>query len=61
VIEKLRQSVFAIHDLPVEVQALARSVYADALRIAFAASTAFALLSFIFSWAARTGVMQRKS
>jgi len=60
-IEKLRRSVFAIHDLPLDIQARVRALYGDALFIAFAASSSFALLAFLFSWAHRTAAMQRKS
>jgi hypothetical protein len=38
-----------------------RALYSDALRIAFAASSAFALLAFVFSLAHRTGSLHRKS
>ncbi|KAK4162904.1 putative amino acid transporter [Cladorrhinum sp. PSN259] len=60
-IEKLRKSLFAINDLPPATQLAVRALYCDALRIAFAASSACALLSFLFSWAHRTGSLQRKA
>ncbi|KAK0631296.1 major facilitator superfamily domain-containing protein [Immersiella caudata] len=60
-IEKLRKSVFALQDLPPAIQAAVRALYGDALLVAFAASSAFALLAFVFSWAHRTEAMQRKS
>ncbi|KAK5662271.1 hypothetical protein OQA88_8176 [Cercophora sp. LCS_1] len=59
-IDKLRKSVFALRELEPAVEMAVRALYGDALRIAFAASSAFALLAFIFSWAHRTGAMQRK-
>jgi len=37
-----------------------RALYCDALRIAFAASSAFAFLAFLFSLAHKTGSLQRK-
>jgi hypothetical protein len=57
-IEKLRRSVFALEELPVELQAAVREVYSKALLVAFGASSAFALLAFIFSWAHRTEAMK---
>lgn len=60
-IEKLRKSVFVLEELPAELQAAVRNVYRGALLVAFGASTAFAFLAFVFSWAHRTEAMQRKS
>ncbi|EEU33637.1 uncharacterized protein NECHADRAFT_56352 [Fusarium vanettenii 77-13-4] len=60
-IERLRQSILVLRDLPPELQTAVRTLYCDALRVAFAASSSFALLSFIFSWAAKTGMLKRKS
>ncbi|KAL2260310.1 hypothetical protein VTK26DRAFT_5718 [Humicola hyalothermophila] len=59
-IEKLRKSLFALEELPQDLQVAVRALYCDALRFAFAASSAFALLSFLFSLAHRTGPMERK-
>ncbi|KAL2172334.1 hypothetical protein VTG60DRAFT_6173 [Thermothelomyces hinnuleus] len=59
-VEKLRQSLFSIGELPPSLQAAVRALYCDALRIAFAASSAFALLSFLFSLAHKTGPLERK-
>ncbi|KAL2162505.1 hypothetical protein VTH06DRAFT_7419 [Thermothelomyces fergusii] len=59
-VEKLRQSLFAIGELPPSLQAAVRALYHDALRIAFATSSAFALLSFLFSLAHKTGLLERK-
>jgi hypothetical protein len=53
--------VFALQDLPPTIQAAVRELYGDALLVAFATSSAFALLAFVFSWAHRTEAMQRKS
>ncbi|KAK0615559.1 major facilitator superfamily domain-containing protein [Bombardia bombarda] len=60
-VEKLRKSVFALRDLPPATEIAVRALYGDALRIAFAASSGFALLAFAFSWAHKTGVLQRKT
>ncbi|KAK1831985.1 major facilitator superfamily domain-containing protein [Podospora conica] len=60
-VEKLRKSIFALKDLPLEMELAVRALYGDALRIAFAASSGFALMAFILSWAHRTGSMQRKN
>ncbi|KAH8890352.1 MFS general substrate transporter [Thozetella sp. PMI_491] len=60
-IEKLRKSVFALDELPPEAQLAVRGVYSHALRFAFGASSAFALLSFLFSLAHRTGALTRRS
>ncbi|KAL2132697.1 hypothetical protein VTI74DRAFT_3460 [Chaetomium olivicolor] len=59
-IEKLRQSLFALRELSPALEAAVRALYCDALRIAFAASSSFALLAFLFSLAQRTGSLQRK-
>lgn len=59
--KKLRKSVFALQELSPELEKAVRALYCDALRIAFAASSAFALLAFLFSLAHRTGSLQRKS
>ncbi|KAK1750899.1 major facilitator superfamily domain-containing protein [Echria macrotheca] len=59
-IEKLRKSVFALRDLPPPLEQAVRALYGDALRIAFAASSGFALLAFLFSWAQKTGALQRR-
>ncbi|KAK3998131.1 putative amino acid transporter [Cladorrhinum sp. PSN332] len=59
-VEKLRKSLFAINELPPATQLAVRALYGDALRIAFATSSACALLAFLFSWAHRTGSLQRK-
>jgi len=47
-------------ELPPALEMAVRALYCDALRIAFAASSAFALLAFLFSLAHRTGSMQEK-
>ncbi|KAK3381747.1 major facilitator superfamily domain-containing protein [Podospora didyma] len=60
-VEKLRKSVFALRDLPLETEIAVRGLYSNVLRIAFAASSGFALLAFAFSWAHRTGALKRKS
>ena len=60
IVEKLRHSVFALSDLPPELQVAARAVYGDALRVAFFASSSFALLAFVFSWAVKSGSLRRK-
>ncbi|KAK0658001.1 major facilitator superfamily-domain-containing protein [Cercophora newfieldiana] len=60
-IEKLRKSVFALQELPPALQEAVRELYCDALLVAFVASSGFALLAFLFSWAHRTEAMQRKS
>ncbi|KAK3349780.1 major facilitator superfamily domain-containing protein [Lasiosphaeria hispida] len=60
-IEKLRKSVFALRDLPPATEMAVRALYGDALKIAFAASSSFALMAFVFSWAHKTGSLQRKS
>ncbi|KAK3316933.1 major facilitator superfamily domain-containing protein [Apodospora peruviana] len=60
-IEKLRKSIYALQELPVETEAAVRVLYGDAIKIAFAASSGFALLAFVFSWAQRTGSLQRKT
>lgn len=60
-IEKLRKSVFALLELPLEQQVAVRGLYGKALRVSFAASSGFALLAFLFSLFHRTGSMQRKS
>ncbi|KAH7629491.1 major facilitator superfamily domain-containing protein [Sordaria sp. MPI-SDFR-AT-0083] len=59
-IEKLRKSVFALRELSPELEKAVRALYGDALRISFLASTSFALLAFLFSFAHRTGKLQRK-
>ncbi|KAK4213882.1 major facilitator superfamily domain-containing protein [Rhypophila decipiens] len=59
-IEILRKSVSAINDLPAEQQVAVRGLYAHAVRVSFAASSAFALLAFAFSWAHRTSSMTRE-
>jgi hypothetical protein len=59
-IEKLRQSLFALNELPAALEMAVRVLYCDALRIAFAASSGFALLAFVFSMAQKTGSLQRK-
>ncbi|KAK3400775.1 major facilitator superfamily domain-containing protein [Sordaria brevicollis] len=59
-IDKLRKSVFALRELSPELEKAVRALYGDALRISFLASTAFALLAFLFSFAHKTGKMQRK-
>ncbi|KAK3902307.1 major facilitator superfamily domain-containing protein [Staphylotrichum tortipilum] len=59
-IERLRKSLFAINELSPTLEAAVRSLYCDALRIAFAASSAFAFLAFVFSLAHRTGSLGRK-
>ncbi|KAK3332623.1 major facilitator superfamily domain-containing protein [Cercophora scortea] len=59
-IEKLRQSVFALRDLPPDIEIAVRALYHDAIRIAFSASSAFALLAFGFSWAHKTGSLARR-
>ncbi|KAK4139266.1 major facilitator superfamily-domain-containing protein [Dichotomopilus funicola] len=59
-IEKLRQSLFSISELPPVLEVAVRALYADALRIAFAASSAFAAVSFLFSLAQKTGSLQRR-
>ncbi|KAM7197557.1 Major facilitator superfamily domain containing protein [Rhypophila sp. PSN 637] len=60
-IEILRKSVSAINDLPTEQQEAVRGLYVHAVRISFAASSAFALLAFAFSWAHRTSSMAREA
>ena len=60
-VDKLRKSLFALRELPPDIQMAVRALYSDALRIAFAASSSFAFLAFLFSWAHRTGSMGRKS
>ncbi|KAK4183244.1 putative amino acid transporter [Podospora australis] len=60
-VEKLRKSLFAINELPPAAQLAVRALYCDALRIAFAASSGFAFLAFVFSWAHKTGMLQRKT
>ncbi len=60
-VERLRKSVFALQELSPELQTAIRELYGDALRIAFAASSGFALMAFIFSWAHKTGSLRRKS
>jgi len=59
-IEKLRKSLFSLHELPPDLEWAVHSLYRDALRIAFAASSAFAFLSFLFSLAQKTGALRRK-
>lgn len=59
VVEKLRRSVFVIDELPLELQVVVRSVYGDALRVAFSVSSSFALLAFMFSWAVKSGSLRR--
>lgn len=59
-IEKLRKSLFALRELPPQLETAVRALYCDALRVAFAASSAFALMAFVFSLAQRTGSLQRK-
>ncbi|AEO64686.1 uncharacterized protein THITE_2110980 [Thermothielavioides terrestris NRRL 8126] len=59
-VERLRKSLFSLEELAPELEWAVRSLYCDALRIAFAASSAFALLAFMFSLAHKTGSMQRK-
>ncbi|KAK3489914.1 major facilitator superfamily domain-containing protein [Neurospora crassa] len=58
-VEKLRRSVFALRELSPELEMAVRALYGDALRISFLASTVFALLAFLFSFAHRTGKLQR--
>ncbi|KAK0733119.1 major facilitator superfamily domain-containing protein [Lasiosphaeria miniovina] len=60
-VEKLRKSIFALRELPLETELAVRALYDDALRIAFVASSGFALLAFVFSLAQRTGALHRKS
>ncbi|KAK4150727.1 major facilitator superfamily domain-containing protein [Chaetomidium leptoderma] len=59
-IDKLRRSLFSLGELPPALETAVRALYCDALRMAFAASSAFALLSFLFSLAQRTGSLHRK-
>ncbi|KAK4033374.1 major facilitator superfamily domain-containing protein [Parachaetomium inaequale] len=59
-IEKLRQSIFSLRELSPTLERAVRALYCDALRIAFAASSAFALLALLFSMAQKTGSLQRK-
>ncbi|KAJ4410033.1 hypothetical protein N0V85_004009 [Neurospora sp. IMI 360204] len=61
VISKLRKSVFALRGLSPELEKAVRALYGDALRISFLASTSFALLAFLFSFAIKTGKLQRKT
>ena len=60
-VEKLRKSIFALKELPFETETAVRALYADGLRVAFAASSGFALMAFMLSWALRTGSLQRKA
>ncbi|KAM7191609.1 Major facilitator superfamily domain containing protein [Naviculisporaceae sp. PSN 640] len=62
VIEKLRKSVFALLELPLEQQMAVRGLYAHALRISFVASSGFALMAFLFSWMhrSRAGGLERR-
>ncbi|KAK3291581.1 major facilitator superfamily domain-containing protein [Chaetomium fimeti] len=60
-IEKLRQSLFALSELSPSLEAAVRALYCDALRMAFSASSAFAFLAFVFSLAHRTGSLQREA
>lgn len=60
-IERIRQSVWVINELPPEAQLAVRGVYCDALRIAFVASSGFAFVSFAFSWLSKTGALKRKA
>ncbi|KAK4665364.1 hypothetical protein QC763_401220 [Podospora pseudopauciseta] len=60
-VERLRKSLFAIGELSPTQQLAVRALYCDALKIAFAASSGLALLAFAFSWAHRTGSMQKKA
>ncbi|KAK4118337.1 MFS general substrate transporter [Parathielavia appendiculata] len=59
-IEKLRKSLFSLSELSPALETAVRALYCDALRIAFAASSAFALMAFLFSFAHRTGSLQRE-
>ncbi|KAK3682826.1 major facilitator superfamily domain-containing protein [Podospora appendiculata] len=59
-IERLRQSVFTLRDLPPDIEIAVRALYYDAIRMAFSASSAFALLAFGFSWAHKTGSLARR-
>ncbi|KAK4244064.1 major facilitator superfamily-domain-containing protein [Corynascus novoguineensis] len=59
-VERLRQSLFSLRELPPALETAVRALYCDALRLAFTASSAFALLSFLFSLGQKTGSLQRK-
>lgn len=52
--------MFALHELPPPLQNAVRELYGDALRLAFTASSSFALLAFLFSLAHRTKSLQRR-
>ena len=55
-VDKLRKSLFALRELPVETQLAVRALYGDALRLAFVASSSFALLAFFVFVGAQDGV-----
>ena len=50
IIEEIRHSVFALRKLPPAEEAAARIVYHDAIKLAFAASGIFAVVSIVASF-----------
>ncbi|TIB68854.1 multidrug efflux transporter [Wallemia mellicola] len=60
IVDKVRKSVDAIHDVPIEYRLAVKSVLANGLKSAYGCSTLFAIFALVSSYWAYGGSLERK-